>query len=365
MVALVQEGVISDGDGPIVGGCNWIIAPSQAQRIDLKFQFFDMDPDSTHMYVTIDLCSDISCADPSPWSGSPFRIQATVLAALGNWQAAPSGFVRVGFSCDWAGHSQSRFVLLYRTSIAANSSSSCIPPGSWNHIAATIDTSGSNSVAKIFLNGTLLADPVLLKSSFEIVLSGEAGIAIGRVFPMSTPFGYLSGDLDELAVWYRSLSNEEVAMSILMSCNNPIDSLSDAFLCFSFEIDTLTHSGSFKDIGHGKPSDANPVDGDKFLPWCVTREDSGLLLVSPDGEGCEPYPDDQSWGFCTQQPFLPGKGFNYDFNEVLPFSSPHAIEYNVSMLTNLTGCMRTPLVLDGNVAGRYGVSLLRSVRECP
>ena len=340
----MQRGIISDGDGSALQGCSWILAPTGADKINIRFQFFDLSPDDLHMQVMIDVCSDLDCTESSPFSGSPYQ---SLDASFQNaWNTINASFVRVGFLNLWTGHTQARFVLLYNTDTTPLNSISCssIPIGFWNHIIAVVESAEIGSIsARIYVNGTLLATKTQpAPSPFNhLVFSGSAGVSIGRVYPMGTPFGYLKGDVDEIAVWNQSLSQDQVVHEMTKSCSESEGTI----VCYSFDNSTYTRTGdeTFQDLSVGVQSNGEAVNGSKFLPWCVSRDDNGELLVQNDGSICTIYRE--SWGFCTEKALLPGVGLNYDLEEFSNIS-------NVSF-TNMPGCANIPLQLEGNNAGRF------------
>jgi hypothetical protein len=261
---------------------------------------------------------------------------------------APTGFVRVSFPAIWAGHTQARFVLYYNTDPTRNN----VPPGlitsSWHYVSAVVKTINESTFsASIYVNGTLIAGPVysFLKDSSGLAFAGQTGIALGRNYPMSAPFGYFMGLVDELIVMDQSISGTDVMSIMKISCFN----VPQTVLCFSFDRSTLSKNGSILDIGSGLPSHAVAVSQDKFLPWCITRNDGGNLLLDISSN-LHPY--GLSWGFCTSKARLPGAGFEYDSNTLDALKGTFEEVTNEFHLKNLSGCSNIPLIIDGNTAGR-------------
>ena len=305
------------------------------------------------MYVSIDQCSDMACIKSTPLQGSSFTALPSSL------RSSATGVVRVTFGCGWSGHTQARFALAY-SSIGPPASAPCrggVRTSAWSHVVAVVERSNETAVAAlVYVNGTLESKQSGLVPSMArgLAFAGEGGAAIGRVQPMSAPFGYLSGRLDEIAVWNRSLSATEVGASMGQTCTERAGTV---LLCYSFDrIDTTASvaSNTFADSGTGQPSPLVSVTEDFFAPWCTTRGDRGKLLVSAD-KFCTAYAE--SWGFCTEQAHLPGLGFDYSREELFAVSRALANASSVDALMGLAGCVSTPLVLDGNVAGRWAAAL--------
>jgi hypothetical protein len=203
-------------------------------------------------------------------------------------------------------------------------------------------------MALVYVNGTLLSKQTgsTPSAAWGLAFAGADGVAIGRAHPMSAPFGYLSGRLDELSVWNRGLSAAEVSTSVGRTCAERVNS---SMACYSF--DAAVNNNLFADSGGGPPSSVVAVTEDKFAPWCSTRGDGGQLFVSAN-KVCSAYAE--SWGFCTERAHLPGLGFDYNEDELstLNMVLRSASSPSVDLLVGMLGCVNTPLVLDGNVAGR-------------
>ena len=303
-----------------------------------------MTPDTAYGKVVIDECSDDTCTDATPFSGSPFKTSSTPhqIYDLGT---TSTGFVRVGFPAQWSGHTQARFVLYYNTNLTSmNLVRSGLPKGSWHYISAMVEPINENSnSASVYVNGTLFAGPVFfLRNASGLAFAGQHGISLGRSYPMSAPFGYFKGYIDELMVVDRIIS-----ASLEVSCS----AVPETILCYSFDKATVLANGSFYDLGIGQSSNAVPVSQDRFLPWCITMSDGGELVID-DFLPEEPY-GVLSWGFCTSKARLPGAGLNYDaemLNSLL--SEEYEKGFDEFRLKNLPGCSNAPLIFDGNVAGR-------------
>ena len=343
-----QEGIISDGDGKYLAGsqsCQWTIAPPGASNINLQFTFFDMSPDYIYNQVYIDICHDVACTESIAFPNSPFELLpgSSPILDIGS---ASTGFVRVRFPAKWSGHTQARFALYYSTDLNAKTGSSGINTGSWHHVSAVIESMNESSFsASVYINGTLFVGPFYSSQQNKSGLSfaGESGIAIGRSYPMSAPFGYFKGYIDELVVMDRIINLTSLMKT---SCMN----VAQTALCFSFDRATVTANG-FRDLGTVPPANAVTVNQDRFLPWCITRNDGGeLVLFNVQQE----YPFGLSWGFCTDVAYLPGRGYDYDA-ETLYKQWGETFEGNTTdfNLKNIPGCSNIPLIIDGNTAGRY------------
>ena len=342
--------MVSDGDGPFIPGiddCVWIIAPPGADRIHLNFLFFDMSPDYTYNNVNIDVCDDLACSNPTKLQGSPFQMNPTAQPTR-EIPSASTGFVRVSFPAMWSGHTQARFVLHYSTDVIRPNEVPGIMTGSWHYITAVVESLNQRYVSvSIYLNGSLAAGPVLTSFGVPTGLApvGQDGIALGRRYPMSPPFGYFKGWIDELVVMDRNVSRVEMAAMMKATCSQ----MQHTVLCFSFDKVTVSRNGSFLDLGSGLPSNAVPVSQDRFQPWCYTRNDGGELVLDYIVNE-EPY--GASWGFCTTKPRLPGLGFNYNQDEMYSLINTFNFAPQEFHLGNFPGCANTPLIFSRNTAVR-------------
>jgi hypothetical protein len=329
-----------------VDDCSWIIAPDGARSISIKFLRFDASPDPTNMFVNIDECVDLSCSEIS----SSLESSLTKNFQSGyEVQASKTGIVLITFGFTWSGHSQARFALTYRSELVANTSSlSChgFARKFWNHIAAVVEVVNSTSVAtRVYVNGTLLA----ARTDFSrqaVAIAGTGGIAIGRVDPLSKPYGYLNGALDELMVWNKSLTAEEILAGMYRVCADQ----SGALLCQSFDSVDLISPGQYRDLGVGQPGVASAVKDDKYRPWCDIRGDQGMLLVSAN-KACTPY--EKGWGFCTDRVRLPGAGYDYPQEELLAINAMLTNGSSLHAAAQMPGCVHIPLVISSNNAGRW------------
>ena len=343
--------MISDGDGQYLPGidhCEWLIAPTGADHIHFRFIFYDMSPDFLYNWVEIDVCQDIACADSSPLPGSPF-LENTGEFLPRDIVTGSTGFARVRFPALWSGHTQARFVLYYSTNSNISDTSSGLMMGSWNHISAVVESYNESSfVASVFVNGLLYAGPVFsyFGNASGLAFAGQYGIAIGRTYPMSAPFGYFRGYIDELVVLDHFVSGNEV-MSLMQT---PCSKVPHSVLCFAFDRATISANGSWLDAGSGMPADAISVSQDRFMPSCTTRNDGGELVLDYISNE---HPYGSSWGFCTSKARLPGAGFEYDAETLELLTKTFEVDSEEFPLKNLPGCSNFPLIMDNNYAGRY------------
>ena len=346
-----QEGFISDGDGQYVPGvddCSWIVAPSAAASINIQFLFFDMSPDNgNHMYLTLEECDDVTCADSVPLPSSPLQ---TSLAAskFSTLQNIASRILRVTFVCLWSGHTQARFLLRYTSSNTSDTTCGGLATGSWYHIYAVVErTNETSASARVYSNGKLMLGPLYSTDSLDTYIADspeDTGISLARIYPMSPPFGYLHGAMDDVAVWNRSLTDHEIADIMITGCANKTDALA----CFSFDEGSNISAGSYENVCNSHRGVAVALQGDQFLPWCTSRDDGGELLVLNNVYvGYE-----QSWGFCTDKPYLPGLGFDYDADVLASFSLLQSERSQLNTLLELPACVTAAIVLEGNSAGR-------------
>jgi hypothetical protein len=225
---------------------------------------------------------------------------------------------------------------------------------SWHYVSAVVESiNHSTFSASIYVNGTLFAGPAYLQSdgSPGVAFAGQSGIALGRNYPMSAPFGYLIGSIDELIVMDRIVSGDETISIMNISCSK----VPQTVLCLSFDRTTMSTNGSVQDLGSGWPSHAVSVNQDRFLPWCMTRNDGGNLLLDYLGP---PQAYDLSWGFCTSKARLPGAGFDYEPKILDLFRTTLEEISNEFQLRNLPGCSNIPLIILQNSAGRYGYQFI-------
>jgi hypothetical protein len=311
-----------------------------------------MSPDYIYNFVEIDVCTDVSCASSTPLQGSPF-LSLPGSPAFRDIATASTGFVRVTFPAIWSGHRQARFVLHYKTDSATFNDNNVRPglvTNSWHYVSAVVDVMNESTFsASIYVNGTLFAGPVysFLEDSTGLAFAGQSGIALGRSYPMSAPYGYFMGYMDEFLIIDGVISAHNVELNMKTSCANVPQTL----LCITFDRKTVLTNASFQVFGIGQQFSAAPVNQDRFLPWCITRNDGGNLVLNYITNN---FPYDKSWGFCTRKVRLPGLAFNYD-PEILLSLLEEPLEPISGLLhlkTNLPGCSNFPLVISRNTAGR-------------
>jgi hypothetical protein len=324
----------------------WVIAPVGAVNITLNFTFFYAYPDQVQT-VSIDECHDVLCSQSTPLSGSPYLYLAESLSS--QYESLPlvkTGFARVTYTSMWSGHTQARFVLSYSSGSKSWTTCSGLHPNAWHHVAGIIELVGSAVLARLYVNSSLVAATTTNKAAgYDLMLSGGGGMAVGRVHPMSAPFGHFSGLIDELSISNRSLSEDELLSAMTLPCRARPGTVA----CFSFDMDESFEGTAFLDTGSGQPSNAIPVVGDKFMSWCSTRDDAGNLLIQATRYYATVVPYGPSWGFCTDEILLPGLGFDYNADQL---SSIGKNISNLGALGEWPGCVNLPLVVQGNIARR-------------
>jgi hypothetical protein len=323
-----------------------MIAPTGVDHIYLQFLFFDMRPDEYYNVVEIDICNDVTCTSSSPLPGSPFS-HTLGAVPLRDKVTAPTGFVRVHFPAIWSGHTQARFVLYYSTNLTWNTVPSGLIAGSWHYVSAIVESVNDSFSTSIYVNGTLFAGPVYssLEASSNLAFAGLSGIAIGRSYPMSSPFGYFKGFVDELSVVDQVILENELVSNMKIPCSK----IPRTIFCFSFDRDTISMNGSIYDRGSSLPSQAVSVSQDRFLPWCITRNDGGELFYDMTSFVL-PYA--LSWGFCTSKARLPGVNFDYDAEPLDRLTRIFEQRSHEFHLKELPGCSNIPLIIAHNTAER-------------
>ena len=130
----------------------------------------------------------------------------------------------------------------------------------------------------MYVNGTLMLGPVYSIVQLETYSQDspeDTGISLGRIYPMSAPFGYLRGAVDNLTVWNRSFAYHEMANIMVTGCDHKSGSLA----CFSFDEGSNISAGSYENVCSGHRVVAVAIQGDQFLPWCTSRNIGGELMV--------------------------------------------------------------------------------------
>ncbi|MGW1717509.1 LamG domain-containing protein [Streptomyces sp. NPDC002156] len=97
-----------------------------------------------------------------------------------------------------------------RESEGANASATGVPLDTWVHVAGSYDA--ENRAIRLYVNGRPQGGSVALPSASDAKVAGGA-FQVGRVSFTSggTYQNYMSGHVDEMAVWQRLLTEEEVA----------------------------------------------------------------------------------------------------------------------------------------------------------
>ncbi|MGW3649313.1 LamG-like jellyroll fold domain-containing protein [Streptomyces sp. NPDC000878] len=97
-----------------------------------------------------------------------------------------------------------------RQSEGANASATGVPLNTWVHVAGSYDA--ENRAIRLYVNGRPQGGSVALPSTSDATVAGGA-FQVGRVaFSSSGTYqNYMSGRVDEMAVWQRLLTNDDVA----------------------------------------------------------------------------------------------------------------------------------------------------------
>lgn len=94
----------------------------------------------------------------------------------------------------------------------------CVRPGVWTHVAAVVD--GAAGTLSLYIDGELSGDPIPIRG---LISPGNPDLFMGNwLNPTSpTPTRYLTGALDDVAVWRRALVPSEVRLLASMPAPNP------------------------------------------------------------------------------------------------------------------------------------------------
>lgn len=152
-------------------------------------------PDSTSLRITGDLTIALSAKIPSD-SGGVLR---TLLS-----KSEPSGYklqIRDNnMPLLLLGNGTNLPTYIYATA--------AVPLGSWQHLAVTVDFTGSSGVAKFYLNGTQLGNSVNVPLSS--IQGGTGDMVLGRRVSGNPHYGF-RGSLDNVRIFNSALSANEVA----------------------------------------------------------------------------------------------------------------------------------------------------------
>ncbi len=113
-----------------------------------------------------------------------------------------------GFGCNSSGSSENDMGIDVTSSVAMYNTNS--GSGSWQHYVATYDSLFGNNVShiKIYHNGVLQTDPNIISGINCIINTGNTTkLAFGS---NSNPVNNYQGKLDDIAIWNRVLSPQEI-----------------------------------------------------------------------------------------------------------------------------------------------------------
>ncbi len=100
-----------------------------------------------------------------------------------------------------------RFNLWNNTQTSVDSKS-FIPTNTWTHVVGTYSLSGTNNVAKIYING-VLENTININRPLPIMAKDVAGLAIGKSAGAALT-NFFFGSLDEIKIYNRTLSAAEI-----------------------------------------------------------------------------------------------------------------------------------------------------------
>ncbi len=234
----LQLGTITDGDGSYVPGvddCTWLIAPTNATKIQLIFSKLELGGSGgrDREILEIALCDDLECSQPRDIPGSPFDKDSQSFAVPDCYDTTsllrgppntpgrfpPSNskmkcvsplepfntsYVRVRFLSETSSKTTARFALHYNTiinsppkcsGIAGLNSRTSTEPRRWHHTTAAVKSINCTFLEmSIYINGSLKASAVSNISASKancpaanLLLTGDAGFAIGRADTTNAP----------------------------------------------------------------------------------------------------------------------------------------------------------------------------------
>ena len=366
-ILTATTGTFGDGPGSIPrthqqgeSTCSWIIAPSGFQSVTLVFTHFKFYEASAadDQYITIDVCSDITCSIVE--SASPRLVGVRPPPPF----TSNTGVMRLNLNNFHGDRPAGQgFQATYATSSGVHQ----LAADTWYHLAVSI---GPNGFGRMYLDQTeMWSDQLDWNLDVEAPFDGEYGTAIGRRSAdwQDTYFddgsrassfeaheqddeGFFYGAIDELRVWKSARTPQELQEGKDWSCSYW---LGDQRLvsCFSFDL-TVSQGKYFPDEAteNDAAAYARPAPGGTpHLPFCVNVDDDGRM-----------YHDDhavpttlESWGFCSDKPRLPGAGYDYDLIEMQ--LAAHRQEMGTAaVLKHYPGCGEISLNFTKNAARRNG-----------
>jgi hypothetical protein len=352
----MQAGSIAAGDEAIAIGiddCTWLIAPARAANITIRFSLLNINPSSVRgESLFLDACKDLSCTAPIALPGSPYI--GTTLPVLG---LVPYPIVRVRYYTKFAVLTGPSFVLHYSAGAQPFQPKPCISPSSsaWTHVAFIAQLVSPFDVrAELVVNGVSLAVAVTSPAPPpppKLAVSGDQGMAMGRVDLSRSAYGFFTGGLGVVRIWNSAKTESDIKGNMNNTCLGLAGASSfGPVACFGFENDTAKAvQGIFADSGAVPASNAAVKSGLYVLPWCANLNDGGQLLSGRNqilGS---------SWGYCTARPRLPGLGFGYGSPEY-PVSEAALVRLAgltaADALDEELSCGIKSLHFQGNRAGR-------------
>jgi hypothetical protein len=308
----MQAGSIAAGDEAVAIGiddCTWLIAPTRAANISIRFSLLNINtspPRGEKLFV--DACKDLSCTAAIALPGSPYI--GTTLPVLG---LIPYPVVRVRYYTMYSVLTGPSFVLHYSAGAQPFQPKPCISHSStvWTHVAFSAQlVSPSDVRAELIVNGVSLAIATTTPAPPpppKLAVSGDLGLAIGRVDLSRSAYGYFTGGLGVVRIWDSAKTESDINDTMNNTCLGLAGASSFGLVaCFGFENDTAKAvQGIFVDSGAVPASNAAVKSGLYVLPWCTNLNDGGQLL---NGRG---QVLGSSWGYCAARPRLPGLGFGY------------------------------------------------------
>ena len=333
-----------DSEGPL--RCSWILAPDGAQEVVLFFtQFLLTSYDSLEVYSCFDLgcvnktheMSQKGSAMPRPFvSTTPIVLVTLINDGSGSTVVGASS---PGFTASYAG-------------VPTQSSSMSI--GAWHHVAVSIRSSG---LAELIINGSLFSTSQLPLDASPPGPNGFFGgthdTAIGQGSPDWQEGGVqgLGGScvaVDELRVWTRARSEENISAHMHVGCTGLSRSNDGLVACYSFD---EFESDEFPDSSPNGLHAHAVEHGWPYRQWCVNMDDGGELRLDRDDN--VDWSSTPMWGYCASKPRLPGAGFDYDEGE-MQLASDRLDLGTAAVLEHYPGCGDIPLWLEENTAGGSG-----------
>ena len=138
-----------------------------------------------------------------------------------------------GGNLNWLGydHSEGKF-LYYDDEIGNAFADISSPTGTWHHVAATIDASGSGV---LYVNGT---EEATFTTSVRPQSDGR--LAIGQEWDGNTPSDFLDGTLDQVRIWSAALTEAEIRARMHQTLAPGDAAFGDLIASYRFDVGTGT-----------------------------------------------------------------------------------------------------------------------------